>query len=307
MLKGIVIPICFTAMCAFAAGDPSAAGLAGAVVTPELLSGVADAAGKLAGKDVADVQADAASVAVTDWTEGYIEVTALGTANLNLAQSQAHALVQAEETARALAYRKLSERINGVVINSAVTVEKAAATNDKLVAVTRGLVRDAHEVAVKHEVMDDGSVLCSITLRVPMSSAKGLAALSPYAPASGAPLYQPAAGANVPPGDYTGVIIDATGLDLDPALAPALLTEDGKVIYGKAGEGYTAYARTLEQAREKGAGARPLIVKALKAAGEYACDLVMPAPLVDLLFSLQEQKDVVNKGHVVILTRGLQP
>lgn len=306
MTKSIVIIACLASAGAFAAGDPGA-GLAGAVVTPEFLSGVVDAAGKIAGKDVADIQADAATVAVTDWTEGYVEVTALGTANLNLAQSEAHALVQAEETARALAYRKLSERINGVVINSAVTVEKAAATDDRLVAVTRGLVRDAHEIAVKHEVMDDGSVLCSITLRVPMSSAKGLAAVSSYAPANAAPLYQPAAGASVAPGDYTGVVIDATGLDLDPALAPVLLTEDGKVVYGKVGEGAATYARTLEQARTKGAGAKPLIVKALKAAGEYACDLVMPAPLVDLLFSLQEQKDVVRKGHVVILTRGLEP
>lgn len=306
MTKSILIIACLASVGALAASDP-AAGLAGAVVTPEFLSGVVDAAGKIAGKDVAEVQADAATVAVTDWTEGYIEVTALGTANLNLAQSEAHALVQAEETARALAYRKLSERINGVVINSAVTVEKAAATDDRLVAVTRGLVRDAHEIAVKHEVMDDGSVLCSITLRVPMSSAKGLAAVSSYAPANAAPLYQPAAGVSVAPGDYTGVVIDATGLDLDPALAPVLLTEDGKVVYGKVGEGAATYARTLEQARTKGAGAKPLIVKALKAAGEYACDLVMPAPLVDLLFSLQEHKDVVNKGRVVILTRGLEP
>ena len=40
--------------------------------------------------------------------------------------------------------------------------------------------------------------------------------------------------------------------------------------------------------------------------GEYACDLVLPKDLVDILFSLQNKDELLDGGHLVILTRGLQ-
>jgi len=308
MAWGIAVCLLAGGAGAAAAAGASAAGVDG------LISAAVAAAEGLAHKDVAEVQSDDAGVGVTDWTEGYVEVTAIGTANLALAQSKAHALSQAEETARALAYRKLAERIYGVTVNSTVTVAGAVAADDKLVAVTSGLIRDAHEVKVTHEILDDGSVLCAVTLAVPMKTARGLAGLAAQLnPATGAPLYAPAA-ALPAAGDYTGVVIDATGLSVNPALCPSLLTEDGRVVYG-AGTlgasrvstlGVATYAKTLEQAKEKGAGAKPLVIQALKAVGEYACDLVLPGPLVDALFALQTEKNVVDGGHVIILTRGVE-
>jgi hypothetical protein len=280
-----------------------------------VLEEAAEAAAAAAEEMVAGVEEDAGGVAVTNWTDGYIEVTAVGAANLALAQSKAHALSQAEETARALAYRKLAERIYGVQVNSKTTVSGAVATSDALTTQTRGLVRDAHEVKVSHEMLDDGSILCAVTLSVPMTTARGLAALAAEVPAAnaGAPAYQPGTlPASV--GDYTGVVIDATGLPADPALAPTLLTEDGFVVYGAetlgpervSALGVASYVKTLEQAKEKGAGAQPLVVKALKAVGEYACDLVLPSQIVDILFQLDAQADVLKGGRLVIMTRGLE-
>ena len=281
----------------------------------DLLEEAAEAAAALAEEKVAAVDADEGGVELTNWTDGYVEVTAVGTANLALAQSKAHALSQAEETARALAYRKLAERIYGVQINSRTTVSGAVATSDSLVTQTQGLIRDAHEVKVTHEILDDGSILCAVTLSVPMTTARGLAALAAQTPTAyaGAPLYRNE-GAETPAGDYTGVVIDATGLGADPALAPTLLTEDGFVVYGAetlgparvSALGVASYVKTLEQAREKGAGAQPLVIKALKAVGEYACDLVLPSQIVDMLFQLDAQTDVLKGGRLVIMTRGLE-
>ena len=282
----------------------------------EILEEAAEVAAAVAEEKIAAVEADDGGVAVTNWTDGYIEVTAVGTANLALAQSKAHALSQAEETARALAYRKLTERIYGVQVNSKTTVSGAVATSDALTTQTRGLVRDAHEVKVSHEMLDDGSILCAVTLSVPMTTARGLAALAAETPAAnaGAPVF--AGGGTDPPleAGYTGVIIDATGLPADPALAPTLLTEDGFVVYGAetlgpervSALGVAPYVKTLEQAKEKGAGAKPLVIKALKAVGEYACDLVLPSDLVDVLFQLDLQEDVLKGGRLVIMTRGLE-
>lgn len=280
-----------------------------------VLEEAAAAAATAAEEMVAGVEEDEGGVAVTNWTDGYIEVTAVGAVNLALAQSKAHALSQAEETARALAYRKLAERIYGVQVNSKTTVSGAVATSDALTTQTRGLVRDAHEVRVTHEILDDGSILCAVTLSVPMTTARGLAALAAQVPAAnaGAPAYRPGT-APASSGDYTGVVIDATGLASNPALSPTLLTEDGFVVYGAetlgpervSALGVASYVKTLEQAQEKGAGARPLVIKALKAVGEYACDLVLPSQIVDILFQLDAQTDVLKGGRLVIMTRGLE-
>jgi hypothetical protein len=280
-----------------------------------VLDEAAAAAATAAEEMVAGVEEDEGGVAVTNWTDGYIEVTAVGAVNLALAQSKAHALSLAEETGRALAYRKLSERIYGVQVNSRTTVSGAVATSDALTTQTRGLVRDAHEVRVTHEILDDGSILCAVTLSVPMTTARGLAALAARVPAanSGAPAYKPGtAPASV--GDYTGVVIDTTGLASNPALSPTLLTEDGFVVYGAetlgpervSALGVASYVKTLEQAQERGAGARPLVIKALKAVGEYACDLVLPSQIVDILFQLDAQTGVLKGGRLVIMTRGLE-
>ncbi len=281
----------------------------------DVLDEAAAAATALAEEKVAAAEVEEDAVAVTNWTDGYIEVTAVGAANLTLSQSQAHALSQAEETARALAYRKLSERVYGVQINSRVAVRGAVAADDTLVAVTGGLIRDAHEVKVTHEVLDDGSVLCAVTLSMPMTTAQGLVALaSRVPPANGdAPIYNPGTTGAAAEG-YTGVIIDAADLGAAPALTPTLLTEDGHVVYGAettapervSALGLTPYARTLAQAQAKGAGSRPLVIRALRAVGEYACDLVLPSDLVDILFQLNKDKDVFAKGRLVIMTRGVE-
>jgi hypothetical protein len=281
----------------------------------EILGEVAEAAAETAREKVAAVEADEGGVAVTNWTDGYVEVTAVGTANLALAQSMAHALSQAEETARALAYRKLAERIFGVQVDSRTTVEGAVATSDALTTYTRGLIRDAHEVNVKHEVLDDGSILCSVTLSVPMTTAEGLASLASRLPGpyADAPRYVGEGGAPLAE-EYTGVIVDASHLGAAPALSPTLLTEDGYVVYSAetlvaervSALGVASYVKTLEQAQEKGAGSKPFIVKALKAVGEYACDLVLPSDVVDLLFTLDQEKELLKNRPLVILTRGVE-
>ncbi len=287
-----------------------------AASSADVLEEAAEAAAVAAEDKVASFEADEGGAAVTNWTDGYIEVTAVGAVNLALAQSKAHALSQAEETARALAYRKLTERIYGVQVNSKTTVSGAVATSDALTTQTQGLVRDAHEVKVSHEILDDGSILCAVTLSVPMTTARGLAALAAGTPAAhaGEPVF--VAGGTDPRVEdaYTGVVIDATGLQADPALAPTLLTEDGFVVYGAetlgpervSALGVAPYVKTLEQAKEKGAGARPFVIKALKAVGEYACDLVLPSDLVDVLFQLDLKEDVLKGGRLVIMTRGLE-
>ena len=79
----------------------------------------------------------------------------------------------------------------------------------------------------------------------------------------------------------TGVVIDARGLGVQPALAPRLLDESGKVLYGAESLSESArkesaparYFKTLELASKASAlGTSPLLIKAAKAKGS---DLIL--------------------------------
>jgi hypothetical protein len=83
---------------------------------------------------------------------------------------------------------------------------------------------------------------------------------------------------------YTGLIIDATGLGIRPAMAPKIVDERGEEIYGSrfvsreyaVDIGMVGYDKNLNNARynERVAGT-PLEIKAIKAQGPNKTDVVI--------------------------------
>ena len=83
---------------------------------------------------------------------------------------------------------------------------------------------------------------------------------------------------------YTGLILDATGIDAQPALVPVVVDELGDVVYGPAfvsrefavSRGMCAFSASLESARDdRRVGPHPLVIKALRTASSGATDLVI--------------------------------
>ena len=83
---------------------------------------------------------------------------------------------------------------------------------------------------------------------------------------------------------YTGLILDATGIDALPALVPVVVDELGDVVYGPAfvsrefavSRGMCAFSATLETSRnDRRVGPHPLVIKALRTASSGATDLVI--------------------------------
>jgi hypothetical protein len=267
---------------------------------------LADAADKLI-----ETEEDEDSVTVTNWSDMYIEVTAMGTANMYKAQNEAHALILAEETARALAYRKLTERAYGVYVNSRNIIKDGVTGDDTVLVACEGYINNAKEINVTHEKLADGSILCTVTLGALITTDDGLMKVGNIMNANepAVEVYSPVT--KVYPGDYSGVIIDARDLDVNPALYPNVVTEDGKLVYGAQFlnpeyalmNGVSTYVRSIEEARNHGVGESPFIVKALKTMGAFAADLVLPGVVVDQLFGLEEQYNHLSEGRVVIMTR----
>jgi len=86
---------------------------------------------------------------------------------------------------------------------------------------------------------------------------------------------------------HSGLLVDVRGLDLQPCMAPLVISEDGRVIYSAATVetnyaaqyGIVSYENNLENAinseRLGGVDSNPFIVKALSVAGSFGGDVVL--------------------------------
>jgi hypothetical protein len=84
--------------------------------------------------------------------------------------------------------------------------------------------------------------------------------------------------------DPSGVIIDARGFDIKPAMSPKIYDEDGREVYGTIGvspdyaveTGIAVYPRSLDEAlKSPRAGSHPIVVKALSRGRQFSTDVVV--------------------------------
>ncbi len=109
---------------------------------------------------------------------------------------------------------------------------------------------------------------------------------------------------------YTGLIVDARGLKVTPALAPVVYGQDGLGAYGfflvsrenAINNGIIAYASTSDPAVLRSrVGSRPLAVKALSTYGSWRTDLVISSPMARLVRAIMYPGDILDQCRVVIV------
>jgi hypothetical protein len=109
---------------------------------------------------------------------------------------------------------------------------------------------------------------------------------------------------------YTGLVIDARGLNVRPAMAPRILSEAGQEIFGRAvvdktwavQQGMAGYLKDLAaaQASER-VGERPLTVKGLRADGANRSDVVISNTDAGVLLGAAQHLSFLEKARVVIV------
>ncbi len=224
-----------------------------------------------------------------DWQRKVVRCTGSGAANLrDSGGNPAVARIGAEKAAKLDALRSCLEALKGVQLQTGQTVGGAMASDAALSGKVEGLVR-GFRVVGKPRYFSDGGV--ELDVEVPLEGAL-----------SDALLPRPEGKADAP----TSLVVDARGLKLVPALAPRVLDEAGKELYGPAslGEagrraGGAAYARDLDAARattKDRVGERPLVVKAARAQGS---DVVLSA--ADAAALSGKTLPFLAEGKVVIL------
>ena len=256
-----------------------------------------------------------------NWSEGYIEAVGIG-APPERYIGKPNARPMALRAAKIDAYRNLLETTKGVRIDSTTVVKDFTVESDVINAQVEGLVKGAK--VVNQDYLSDGTV--EVTLRMPMAGGfaeviipkaieKTPVAPPPAPPVEPAPVAPtpavPVPAAPAPVSDvFTGMVVDARGLQARPAMAPKVLDENGKEVYGSMNvdkefavqQGMSGYARDLTAAQSNPRVTNnPVSVKGVKTEGPGRADIVISNADADKIRGAAENMTFLKKCRVMIV------
>jgi hypothetical protein len=220
-----------------------------------------------------------------NWSEGVLTATGVGLMPRD-EPNRARAYLKARGYARLDALANLLMLIDRVQIDAQYVGADYIAQSEEIRASINGFVRGA-QVLEERKIFIEGQEAVQVTVGTAMYGQRGLSRLllkptetlsPPLAPEPLLPRIElqatntPAEGTPTVEGNYTGLIIDARGLKVQPAMAPRILKADGTVLYGTGKvdfdqlieKGMASYYRDMGAARaDSRAGSNPLVIRAI--------------------------------------------
>lgn len=233
-----------------------------------------------------------------NWTEQYVEATGSGAPDPKAA-NVAVARLGAERAAKLDAQRNLLETLKGANVTSKATAAEEMG-NGAIKSKVEGVIRNFKVVDTRY--YSDGSV--DVVVRANLKGDLADALLPDADPKAVAAV--PATGE----AKLSGLIINAKGLQAVPAMAPRVVDEDGKEVYGvtvvsdaSAKEnGIAGYVKDLEAAqahsRVKGT---PMVVRAIKLSTPGKSDLVISNADAEKLRDKNSNLSFLTQGKVIIV------
>lgn len=207
--------------------------------------------------------------------------------------------------------RNLLELIQGVNLDSSTTLKNAMAESDTVTVSINGVLKSLREVG-KPKYFSDRTIQVKV-------SASLRAVIPPellYGESGGAPRLLEApgsmpSGSMINPGvSYSGLIIDARGTGVLPAMSPKIYDPDGREVYGSAyvsrewavSQGVVGYVKSIDAAksddRVKGS---PVVIKAVEATGANKADLVISKADADTIRAIAQRQNFLSEGRVMIV------
>ena len=237
------------------------------------------------------------TLAATDISSGKIVVEGIGGAGQTMSNGYRAATVDA--------YRLIAEEVHGVQIDADTTVEDSILTSDIIKTKVNGVIKGAKVVSRSvdgngyyHVVMElpvyggSNSLAAAVLPQVPQQGFLPPSDIIPVDKIAGVALKPDSTGVNasaptvqttqVPAvnqatvgnlygatGQYTGLIVDCSGMGLQTAMAPAIVTEGRKIVYGLEkfsreqvlNRGYVGYSKSATEGVGR-AGSNPMVIKA---------------------------------------------
>jgi len=253
-----------------------------------------------------------------NYSNGFVVATGIGAIS-PLAQNPGMARATAVRAAKVDAMRNLLEAVMAITVSSETTVRGAAIENDVVKTSVEGMVRGARMRDIDGDgrgsnsdirYLSDTSI--EIEMEVHMSGISEVilppAGYAPAPVAGGAPA--PAAPAAPRPGTVTGLIVDARGLGLRPAMSPKIVDQNGGVVYGPGNFtrefavkfGVAGYSKNLEQAQQDPrVVGNPLVVKGVGVQGANKADLVLATGDISRVKGADSSGKFLSNCKVMIL------
>ncbi len=239
-----------------------------------------------------------------NWSTGKVVAVGIGappSKPANMAQARA----MARRAAITVARRNLLEISQGVQVDSMTLVKDFTVRSDIIRTSVQGVVRNAQVIDTAY--MSDGSV--EVTMVMSLGGEFANVILPP--PPVGTVFPLPPPGTEMPASQvYTGMVIDARGLGARPAMAPKIVDESGKEIYGSAmvnrefavQQGMVGYAKDLSAAQGNSRVTdRPVTIKALRTSGAAKVDVVISDSDAAKLTSAAENLSFLQKCRVMVV------
>lgn len=230
-----------------------------------------------------------------NWEGQVIKATGAGAPDMKAA-NPAQARLGAEKAAQMDAFRNLLSQVKGIQVSAGKTVGDVMKQQDEVRGRVEGLIR-GYKITAKRYFSDSG---VELDVEVPLAAIAMTINDAVKDAAAAAPLNVKGQAAN------TGLVIDARGLKVTPALSPRVLGDDGKEIYSaeiltedaKKTTGVASYFASLDDARKSQlVGEKPLVVKASRVEGS---DLVLTGD--DLKKLIDSNNAYLAEGRVAIVT-----
>ncbi|MGL5514781.1 MAG: LPP20 family lipoprotein [Sporomusa sp.] len=247
-----------------------------------------------------------------NWDKGFVEAIGIG-APSSMAKSLAQSRLMARRDAIADAQRNLLESVERVQVTAETTIENLLTTNDTVKTKVSGMIKGVK--IVNEQQLADGAY--QVTLRISLYGTGGLSKIISDAitPAATAPVPLPPPSPTYQPTDmpeYTGLVIDVTGLPISRAMSPVIFDETGRPIYGHANlipdhvasQRMIDYLCTPEDIRElengqSRAGAAPITVKAI-GLRNHNVNLIISQADADRILAANLQSNFLPKAMVCV-------
>ena len=239
-----------------------------------------------------------------NWSTGNISAVGKASPEDNREASQESVL----GSARAHANRGIIEILKRIKINNTLSVDEYASKNDIILAGMEKTARDAiiskqyYTSALSVEIMIETSMFGGFLQLVLPEEIRQISKISPEIRENNKKI----TGENL----YTGLIIDARGLGVEPVLNPLIVSEQGHEIYSSVfisrefavQKGVCKYLCSMDQAlKDKRIGNHPMIFKGLRKGGKPNTAIVIRMSDYRLLEKTTERHTFLKECRVIIV------
>ncbi len=240
-----------------------------------------------------------------NWSTGIVRVMGKASPEDNKESYQESVL----GAARADANRKLIDILMQIQINNTLTVKEYASKSDIILAGIEKTARDAIIVrqfftsALSVEIIIETSILGGFLQLILPDEIRQISKINPEQKTQ-----------NIKPiGEelFTGLIVDARGLDIKPVLNPVIVSEQGHDIYSSlfisrefaVQNGICKYLCDMDQAiSDKRVGNRPIVFKGLRKEGKENSTIVISMSDYRDFEKATERHQFLKECKVVIVT-----